>query len=91
MTGDLSKLAQVCDTRPIVVDMPNGHRTIATKYGTVQLNSDVILYDVLYVACLNCKLISIVQLINELFCTVTFTYKLCLIEDYYMGRLLNSS
>jgi len=64
--------------------MPNGENSVATKSGLVQLNSKILLYDVLFVPGLNCNLISIAQLINELFCTVTFTHKLCVIQDRFV-------
>ena len=77
MTGELRKLAQ--DAHPIIVNMPNGQHSVATKRGMVQLNSNVTLHDVLYVPNLNCNLISIAQLVDELFCAVTFAHKLCVI------------
>ena len=84
MTGDLKKLSKVRDIQPVLVGMSNGDNSIATKSGLVQLNSKIVLYDVLFVPGLNCNLISIAQLINELFCTVTFTHKLCVIQDHSM-------
>jgi len=47
----------------------------------VRLNDNLVLYDVLYVPSLNCNLISIAQLIEDLCCSVTFTYKSCVIQD----------
>ena len=86
MTREFSKLARTYDDHPIIVNMPNGQHSIATKHGIVQLNSNIILRDVLYVPDLNCNLISIVHLINELFCTVIFTHKLCVIQDHSTRR-----
>jgi len=42
------------------------------------------LHDVLYVPSFNGNLFSIAQLINDLFCVVTFTHKLCVTWDYSM-------
>ena len=50
MTEDLSKLAQTYDDHPIIVNMPNGKHSIATKRGMVQLNS--ILFFVMFYMCL---------------------------------------
>ena len=84
MIGDLSKLTDVYDSQPVMVGMPNGQNSVASKRGRVKLSSTIILYDVLYVPGLTCNLISVAQLVNELFCTVT--NKLCVIQDYSMRR-----
>jgi len=84
MEGHLKKLSKVQDMQPILIDIPNGENSIETKSGLVHLNSKIVLYDVLFVPGLNCNLISIAQLINELFCTVTSTHKLCVIQDHSM-------
>ena len=47
----------------------------------MRLNDKLILSDVLYVPGLNCNLISIAQLIEDLCCIVIFTRKLCVIQD----------
>jgi len=86
--GDLKKLSKVQDIQPILVGLPNGENSITTKSGLVQLNSKIVLYDVLFVSVLNCNLISIAQLINELFCTMTFTHKLYVIQDHSLRTLI---
>ena len=43
----------------------------AVKRGSVQLNSKLVLRDVLYVPSLDCNLISIYQLLDEICCMVT--------------------
>ena len=82
MTGNLAQLSNVEGTRPIPIRLPNGGYSMATKRGSVQLSPKLTLYDVLFVPDLDCNLISIAQLIEELFCTVTFTKKLCVIWDH---------
>jgi len=47
----------------------------------VKLNSSITLLNVLFVPGLTCNIISIAQLIDDLICTVTFTPKLCVIQD----------
>jgi len=46
------------------------------------------LKDVLCVPQLCCNLISIAQLIDDLFCSITFTKKLCMIQDLTMRILI---
>ena len=59
---------------------------MANKRGKAQLNSTIMLSNVLHVPDLNCSLVSIVKLINELFCTVIFTHNYCMIEDHTVQR-----
>ena len=77
MTGDVSKLSKINDIHPILVNMPNGKTSMASKLGMVRLNSKILLHDVLFVPDLTCNLISITQLINDLVCIVIFAPKLC--------------
>jgi len=77
----LSMMDDIHDVEPIPVAQRNGSLTIATKRGSIILNSKLRLNHVLYVPGLNCSLISIAQLIDENYCDVTFTKKLCVIQD----------
>ena len=81
MTGSLSLMHDIHDVELISVELPDGSVTMATKGGSISLNSKLRLNHVLYVPGLNCSLISIAQLIDENFCDVTFTKKLCVIQD----------
>jgi len=69
---------------PVGVGLPNSVETMAIKRGMVMLSPKIILRDVLYAPVLTCNLISIKQLVREVFCTVTFTDKLCAIQDHTM-------
>ena len=59
MTGDLKKLNMVHNVSPILVKMPNGQNSLASKQGTVKLNPRITLHDVLLVPGLTCNLISV--------------------------------
>jgi len=80
MTGNLCLSSNVVGIEPIPVGMPNGAITIANKLGSVKLNEKLSISDVLFVPSLNCNLISIAQLIEDLYCIVTFTHKLYVIQ-----------
>ena len=70
--------------------MPNGNKAIATKEGTIELNGNIILKNVLYVLGLNCNLISVSQIIDDLDCIVQFTKKLCVIQDPVTRMLIGA-
>ena len=84
MTGDVSKLSKINDIHLILVNMPNGKTSMASKLGMVRLNSKILLHDVLFVPDLTCNLISTTQLINDLVCIVIFTPKLFVIQGHLL-------
>jgi len=65
----------------IPVELPNESETLAIKKGMVHLSSKLILNNVLFVPGLNCNSISIVQLVDDNICEVTFNKRLCVIQD----------
>ena len=89
MTGDLNLLMNVSHITPIPVVLPNGVITFARKRG-MGLGKKLVLNDVLFVPDLQCNLISIAQLIEDLCCVVTFNRKLCMIQDPTTKMLIGS-
>ena len=75
MAGNLSLLKNVVNIDPIPVSLVNGSITYATKRGLNCIESNVLLQDVTYVSSLDCKLISIAQLVDEIYGMVMFTKK----------------
>ena len=75
MSSDLSLLTDISELMPIPVDLANGIMMLAHKRGSVKLSSKITLRDVLYVPSLKCNLMSISQLVDEIFYIVTFSYK----------------
>ena len=90
MKGNLSLLSNIREIVAVPVGMPNGAISYANKQGSVRLNNKLVLHDVLFVPSLNCNLISIAQLIEDLYCTVTFTYKSCVIQNLTTKMLIGS-
>jgi len=80
----------LCDMPSVPVSMPNGTIVFANKRGSVKLNDKLVLSDVLYVPSLNCNLVSITQLIEDLCCTLTFTRKIYVIQDHTKKTLIGS-
>ena len=81
MTENINLLQEVHGVLPIEVQLPNGAYTLTTKRGLAYLNPNITLKDVLYVPQLNCNLIPVGQLIEDLSCIVTFTNQHYVIQD----------
>ncbi|KAJ4808040.1 Retroelement pol polyprotein-like [Rhynchospora pubera] len=88
MTGNFECLKSVCQVPPTFVVLPNGKQTITKQEGSVYLEGGVVLKRVLYVPCLNCNLISLSKLIKDSNCFVTFTDKLCVVQDRTLRTLI---
>ena len=70
--------------------LPNGVRTQATHYGTIALSSLFTLKNVLFVPHLQCHLISVGSLIDDLKCIVAFSADSCLIQDCTSNSVLGT-
>ncbi|KAJ1401903.1 Retrotransposon gag domain [Sesbania bispinosa] len=81
MTRSLDVMSKLETIVPSPVGLPNGVQTTALKRGSVVLGLSFVLEDVLYVPNLSCNLIYVTQLIHSKNCHVTFTDKLCVIQD----------
>ncbi|KAL2940785.1 Retrovirus-related Pol polyprotein from transposon TNT 1-94 [Bienertia sinuspersici] len=81
MTGALDCLFDCSDLPPHPVSLPDGVQTSAVKQGSVRLSNNFVLHNVLYVPNLKCNLISVGQLILDSNTIVTFTDKLCIVQD----------
>jgi len=89
ITGNINLVTNLCNIPLIPVTMINDTIAFASKRGSVKLNDNLVLYVVQYVPSLNCNLISVAQLIEDLCFSVTFTHKLCVIEDLLRRRRLD--
>ena len=69
------------DVPSSLVGLPNGTQNLATKEGIVLLSDPLTLYNVLFVLELTCNLICVTQLLPAMFYNITFTDKLCVIQD----------
>ncbi|KAL6336644.1 hypothetical protein AAG906_035958 [Vitis piasezkii] len=66
VTGDLSWLFDTIALFECPVGLPNGESVVATQSGSVRLSNNITLKNVLYVPKLNCNLLSVSQLIDDL-------------------------
>jgi len=90
MVGDLEILSGLRDVPNCPVGMPNGNKAIATKEGTIDLNGNISLKNVLYVPGLNCNPISVSQIINDLDSIVQFTKQLCVMKGPVTRMLIGA-
>ncbi|CAA7044030.1 unnamed protein product [Microthlaspi erraticum] len=90
MTGDLSLLRDVRDIVPSAVLFPDGNTSRAIKLGTLSLNDDYFLRDVLYIPDFNCTLISVSKLLKQTGCIAIFTDTLCVVHDRFSRTLIGA-
>ena len=88
MTCDLKQIGKIKSIRPTPICLPNGTHTLADKQGTIILEENVPLNEVLYVLELNCNLLSVGKLCRGLNCTVTFSDKYCVLQDRSSSTLI---
>ena len=90
MTGTIGDLRDLREITQCPVGLPDGSSAIATKEGTVTLESNLCLKNVLYVPGLTCNLISVSQLTDHYNCFVQFTNGLCVIQDRTSRMLIGA-
>ncbi|XP_010242510.1 PREDICTED: uncharacterized protein LOC104586844 [Nelumbo nucifera] len=88
MTGNLNVLVNTYDVAPCPIRLPNGAHTEAVKEGIVELGKNFKLLHILYIPKLNCNLLSVGWLLRDIDCIVTFTNKLCVIQDHISRTLI---
>ncbi|KAG7577529.1 Integrase catalytic core [Arabidopsis thaliana x Arabidopsis arenosa] len=91
MTGTLEFLRDVCDMPPVLIKLPDGRFTTATKHGRVNLGSTLELHEVFFVDGLHCHLISVSQLAKARGCIFQITDKVCIIQDRITMTLIGAS
>ena len=90
MTGEIGDFKDLTEIAPCPVGLPDGNSTIATKEGTVILDQNFCLKNVLFVPGLTCKLISVSQLTDYHNCFIQFTSGLCVIQDRTLRTLIGA-
>ncbi|XP_062086361.1 uncharacterized protein LOC133792468 [Humulus lupulus] len=90
MTSNAKLFRQLIDVSPTSVRLPNGKHAIATKEGTITLSPNMVLTNVLYVPDLTCNLLSVSHLLSNLSYSITFTDKLCIIQDRTLRTLIGA-
>src|ERR1044072_2257324 len=91
MTGAIDLLSDVRSITPCPVGLPNGDQTTDVKEGKMHLGENTYLQNVLYVPNMNCTLIYVSKLMQDLKCVVTFSNKLCVMQDQTLRTLIKVS
>lgn len=61
---------------------------VATKEGIVRLTDTIVLQHILFVPTLQCNLILVSQLSDDIRCSVHFTSNLCAIQDHRLREVI---
>jgi len=75
---------------PIFVKLPNGNQFIANYSGSVSINQDHVLDNVLYIPNFTFNLLSIAKLIDNLSCVIIFYSNDCHIKDKNSLKVIGS-
>jgi len=74
----------------ISVKLPNGNQVIANYSGSVFLNQNLVIDNVLYIPCFTFNILSIAKLIDKLSSVLTFDSNGCHIQDKNSLKLIGS-
>ncbi|GJV13453.1 cysteine-rich receptor-like protein kinase 8 [Tanacetum coccineum] len=67
---------------PIIINLPNGQTITCTTIGSVTLQSNITLHNVLYIPTFTYNLISISKILQNTLKTITFTHNSCIFQDH---------
>ncbi|KAL4561341.1 hypothetical protein LXL04_033506 [Taraxacum kok-saghyz] len=81
VTGDATWLTNTRKIPGCLVGLPNNKKVVATHEGSVQLSDKITLKRVLLVPQLNCNLILVSQLNDDMKCVAHFDSYMCAIQD----------
>ncbi|KAJ9561852.1 hypothetical protein OSB04_007012 [Centaurea solstitialis] len=84
VTGDVSWLRDLRKIPGRLVGLPDNKKVIGTHEGDVRLSDRIVLKNVLLVPKLNCNLISVTQLSDDMKCITQFDSHMCAIQDQSM-------
>jgi len=90
MTRNLNHMHELRDIQSCPIGLSNGQHITSIKKGSMVLDGGLKLNNVLYVPELNCNLISVSQMMDELKCVVQFTNKLCVVQDCISRTLIGA-
>lgn len=76
---------------PLHINVPTGNMVVVDKIGIVILGRKIKLQDVLYVPQFSCDLIFIHKLTHDLQCIMTYSSRVCVIQDQHTRSTIGSS
>ncbi|CAO2817703.1 unnamed protein product [Amaranthus hypochondriacus] len=88
VTGNFDLLSNIHNVTNCPIGLPDGKQVVSTMKGDVKLCSDIVLRNVFYVPDLQCNLISVTQLTDDMSCVLLFTKTFCVIQDLQLRTLI---
>lgn len=90
VTGNISCLTDIKEVLPLPVGLLDGQHVMAVKEGVVRLTDTITLHNILIVPKLNCNLISVSQLSDDLKCCLITNSSICAIQDLQMREVIGT-
>ncbi|CAL8174438.1 unnamed protein product [Prunus armeniaca] len=75
-------------SHPSYVELPNGSRVDIISTGSLKINYNLVIKDVLYVPSFNVNLLSVSKITRDLHCTVIFHPGFCILQDLTMKKVI---
>lgn len=90
MLSDLSMLYDIkhVSKNCLPINLPNGSSVLVKHVGKYNLTSDIVLNNVWHVPDFKFNLLSMSKLSTENDCIVKFLKHSCVIQEYFMGKIL---
>jgi len=90
MIGSLENLNDLKEISACPIGLPNGSHVLATNEGSIKLDENLVLSNVLYVPGLACNLISMSQVIDETDCVAVFSKHMCALQGRTSKTLIGA-
>jgi len=87
----LSHFTSYHQINPIYVKLPNGNQVFANYSGSVFINQDHVLDNILYIPNFTFNLLSVAKLIDNLSCVILFYSNSCHIKDKTSLKMIGSA
>lgn len=88
MICDISLFTSNVQSISTKINLPNGHSTVATHVGQINLVPNLVLNNALYVPCFQFNLISISKLTADNNCFVKFVDSSCILQDLTSHKMI---
>jgi len=90
MTGNVENLHNLKEISACLIGLPNVSQVLAVNEGSIKLDENLALSNVLYVPGLTCNLIFVSQIVNEIDCVVVFSKHVCALQDRTSKTLIGA-
>ena len=84
----ISLFTKITSSISSFVHLPNGEKVLATRIGTIQVTTSLILEDVICVPAFSFNLISVSKLTKSLSCCLVFLSNYCFVQDLTCWKMI---